>query len=61
MNCKYKQECPNHSEYCDDPIDFARCTSFLIKELDKTRKERDLLLAYVMGVEKVKIQKIKKG
>lgn len=40
MSCKYKNECPSYSGWCEGPKqDFARCIPFLISCVETARAE----------------------
>lgn len=44
MSCRYKNECPSYSGWCDGPKqDFSRCVEFLITayENEKARKKAE--------------------
>lgn len=39
MSCRYKNECPSYSGWCEGPKqDFARCVQYLITAYESTRK-----------------------
>lgn len=40
MGCKYKNECPSYSGWCDGPKqDFSRCIQFLITAYENAKGE----------------------
>lgn len=44
MSCKYKDECPSASGWCEGPKqDFSKCISFLISAVEHARNELDTL------------------
>ncbi len=40
MSCRYKDECPSYSGWCEDPKqDFSRCVSFLITAYENIKSQ----------------------
>lgn len=40
MSCRYKDECPSYSVWCEGPRqDFSRCIQFLITAYERAREE----------------------
>lgn len=45
MSCKFKDECPSYSGWCEAPKqDFARCIPFLINAVQAARSEHPKVL-----------------
>lgn len=50
MSCKYKEECPSYSGWCELPKqDFSRCVSFLITAYDNVKEELNLCKMQLQG------------
>ncbi|OUQ18613.1 hypothetical protein B5E80_17955 [Flavonifractor sp. An135] len=46
MSCKYKDECPSYSGWCEGPKqEFERCIPFLISAVENARAELDKIRA----------------
>ena len=44
MSCKYKNECPSYSGWCEGPKqDFSKCVEFLISAVEAERSKRKVL------------------
>lgn len=42
MSCRYKDECPSYSGWCDGPKqDFSKCVEFLITAYENEKKKND--------------------
>ena len=41
MSCKYKEECPSYSGWCEGPKqDFSRCVEFLITAYENEKHKK---------------------
>ena len=50
MSCRYKNECPSYSGWCEAPKQtFERCLPFLVTAIENARKERDAALKDLFG------------
>lgn len=42
MGCRYKNECPSFTGWCEGPKqDFSKCVQFLITAYENTKKQLD--------------------
>lgn len=47
MSCRYKEECPSYSGWCEGPKqDFSRCVEFLIKAYENEKEKNAGLLIF---------------
>ena len=59
MSCKYKDQCPSYSGWCEGPKqDFSRCVEFLVTAPVKSKKHKE---EYIMTKEEQVIETIRKG